>query len=84
MRTIGHGGQTLISDATRDLVVDALPADAELRDLGLHRLKDLGRAERIWQLVHLELPHEFPPLRSLGTHELRGLSSPHELFAPAL
>src|SRR5712691_6907023 len=66
MRAIGHGGQTLISDATRDLVMDALPADAELRDLGLHRLKDLGRAERIWQLVHPELPHDFPPLRSLG------------------
>ena len=66
MRAIGHGGQTLISDATRDLVIDALPDDAELRDLGLHRLKDLGRAERIWQLVHPELPHEFPPLRSLG------------------
>lgn len=66
MRAIGHGGQTLISDATRDLVVDALPDDAELRDLGLHRLKDLGRAERIWQLVHPELAHEFPPLRSLG------------------
>ena len=66
MRAIGHGGQTLISDATRDLVVDALPDGAELRDLGLHRLKDLGRAERIWQLVHPELAHEFPPLRSLG------------------
>ncbi|MDQ1381973.1 MAG: hypothetical protein QOJ71_2692 [Actinomycetota bacterium] len=66
MRAIGHGGQTLVSDATRDLVVDALADGAELRDLGLHRLKDLGRAERIWQLVHPELAHEFPPLRSLG------------------
>jgi len=67
MRTIGHGGQTLISDTTRDLVIDALPDEAELRDLGTHRLKDLGRAERIWQLVHPEVPHDFPPLRSLGT-----------------
>jgi class 3 adenylate cyclase len=66
MRAIGHGGQTLVSDATRDLVVDALVDGAELRDLGLHRLKDLGRAERVWQLVHPELAHEFPPLRSLG------------------
>ncbi len=66
MRAIGHGGQTLISDTTRDLIVDALPDDAELRDLGPHRLKDLGRAERVWQLVHPDLPHEFPPLRSLG------------------
>ena len=30
IRAIGHGGQTLISDATRDLVVDALPDRAEL------------------------------------------------------
>jgi predicted ATPase/class 3 adenylate cyclase/DNA-binding CsgD family transcriptional regulator len=67
MRAIGHGGQTLISDATRDLVVDSLPEAAELRELGLHRLKDLGRAERIWQLVHPDLGREFPPLRSLGT-----------------
>jgi predicted ATPase/class 3 adenylate cyclase/DNA-binding CsgD family transcriptional regulator len=66
MRSIGHGGQTLISETTRDMVVDALPDKAELRDLGLHRLKDLGRPERVWQLVHPELPHEFPPLRSLG------------------
>ncbi len=66
MRAIGHGGQTLVSDATRDLVVDVLSDGAELRDLGLHRLKDLGRAERIWQLVHPELAPEFPPLRSLG------------------
>ena len=66
MRAIGHGGQTLISNTTRDLVVEALPQGAELRDLGLHRLKDLGRAERTWQLVHSDIPHEFPPLRSLG------------------
>lgn len=66
IRAIGHGGQTLISDATRDLVVDALPEAAELRDLGPHRLKDLGRPERIWQLVHPDLDQEFPPLRSLA------------------
>jgi Adenylate cyclase, family 3 (some proteins contain HAMP domain) len=70
IRAIGHGGQTLISDATRDLVVDALPDDAELRDLGAHRLKDLGRPERIWQLVHPELPHEFAPLRSLASRSM--------------
>src|SRR3954451_1346931 len=66
LRAIGHGGQILLSDATRDLVLDVLPDDAELRDLGPHRLKDLGRPERIWQLVHPDLPHEFPRLRSLG------------------
>ena len=34
-------------------------------DLGLHRLKDLGRPEHLWQVVHPDLPPEFPPLRSL-------------------
>jgi predicted ATPase/class 3 adenylate cyclase/DNA-binding CsgD family transcriptional regulator len=66
IRAIGHGGQILLSDATRDLVVDALPEGAELRDLSSHRLKDLGRPERIWQLGHPDLGLEFPPLRSLA------------------
>ena len=42
----GHGGQTLISERTRSL----LPASSEVRDLGLHRLKDLGAAEKLFQL----------------------------------
>jgi hypothetical protein len=37
-----------------------------LRDLGLHRLKDLGRPERIYQLDAADLPAGFPPLRTLG------------------
>ena len=65
LRAIGHGGQTLLSDATRDLVVDDLAEGASVRDLGSHRLKDLGRAERVWQLCHAELEADFPPLLSL-------------------
>ena len=67
MRSIAHGGQIVMSDATVDLVADALPPGASLRDLGSHRLKDLGRPERIWQLLHGDLPGEFPPLRSLDS-----------------
>ncbi len=66
LRATAHGGQTIVSDATRDLVVDALPEGGELRDLGSHRLKDLGRAERVWQFVHPDLPDDFAPLRSLS------------------
>jgi hypothetical protein len=58
-------GQILLSQATADLVRAALPAAAALRDLGAHRLKDLGQPEHLFQLVHPELPSEFPPLRSL-------------------
>jgi predicted ATPase len=52
----GHGGQVLVSQATRDLV----PGDG-FRDLGEHRLKDLSAPERIWQLGVAD----FPPLKTL-------------------
>ena len=61
-----HGGQVLISQATEQLLVDELPARAALRDLGLHRLKDLARAEHVFQLVDLDHPKEFPPILSLS------------------
>jgi predicted ATPase/class 3 adenylate cyclase len=61
----GHGGQVLLSLPTQELVRDLLPVDAELRDLGEHRLKDLARPERVYQLVAPGLPAEFPPLRTL-------------------
>jgi predicted ATPase/class 3 adenylate cyclase len=60
-----HGGQAVVSGAVAVLVEDALPAGTALRDLGEHRLKDLARPERIFQLLHLDLPVSFPPLRSL-------------------
>jgi class 3 adenylate cyclase len=63
---VGHGGQVLVSEAAAALVRDGLPPGAALADLGSHRLKDLGRPERIFQLHAAGLPAEFPPLRSLG------------------
>src|SRR5262245_56223016 len=60
-----HGGQVVLSQATYDLVQDALPEGATLRDLGEHRLKDLQRPERVFQLTAPGLTGEFPPLRSL-------------------
>ncbi len=62
---VGHGGQVLLSGAAGVLVRDALPAGATLRDLGLHRLKDLGHPEQIFQLESPGLDVDFPPLRSL-------------------
>jgi predicted ATPase/class 3 adenylate cyclase len=61
----GHGGQVLLSSATRSLVEDRLPAGVTLRDLGEHRLKDLSRAERLAQLVIDGLRNDFPPPRTL-------------------
>ena len=43
LRSIAHGGQTLLSDTVHDLVVDGLSPDVSLRNLGPQRLKDLGR-----------------------------------------
>jgi predicted ATPase/class 3 adenylate cyclase len=67
---VAYGGQVLVSEAAAVLVRDGLPPGAALADLGVHRLKDLGRPERIFQLRAADLPAEFPPLRSLGNPAL--------------
>ncbi len=66
--SIGHGGQTLLSSTTADLVRDRLPEAVSIRDLGGHLLKDLVRPEHVFQLTHPNLPAEFPPLKSIDSH----------------
>ena len=61
----GHGGQVLLSSATRELVRDSLPEEMELIDLGERRLKDLLRPEHIYQLNASGLLSTFPPLKTL-------------------
>jgi predicted ATPase/class 3 adenylate cyclase/DNA-binding CsgD family transcriptional regulator len=61
----GHGGQVLLSQTTRDLVEHELPEGVSLRDLGEHRLKDLGRPQRLFQLVIAGLPADFPALKTV-------------------
>jgi predicted ATPase/class 3 adenylate cyclase len=60
-----HGGQVILSDATRGLVEHSLPEGASLRDLGEHRLKDIAHAEHLHDLVIEDLPSAFPPPRTL-------------------
>jgi predicted ATPase/class 3 adenylate cyclase len=60
-----HGGQVVMSNATRALVDRDLPPGVTLRDLGEHRLKDLVLPEHLHDLAVEGLPAEFPPLRSL-------------------
>ena len=67
LRSIAHGGQVLISEATAQLVRDDLPGEISLRELGSHRLKDLQRPEQVFQLIHPGLPADFPALNSLDT-----------------
>jgi class 3 adenylate cyclase len=64
----GHGGQVLVSEATREL----LGGEPQLRDLGAHRLKDLLAPERIYQLGD----HDFPPLKSLHQTNLPVTATP--------
>ena len=66
----GHGGQTLLSDVAHNLTQDTLPPAVLLRSLGEHRLKDLGRPEPVFQLIHPDLPSEFPPLKSLNNADM--------------
>jgi predicted ATPase/class 3 adenylate cyclase len=67
---VAHGGQVVLSESAAVLVRDRLPPGTALRDLGVHRLKDLGRPEQIFQLSVAGLQGEFPPLRSLGNPAL--------------
>src|SRR5206468_9087351 len=62
LRAVAHGGQSLISNATQQLVRDALPEGVALHDLGEHRLKDLQRPEHVFQVTAPGLPADFPPL----------------------
>lgn len=73
LRDLGHGGQTVLSGATEQLVVDRLPADAWLTDLGVHPLRDLPRPERVVQLCHPELRNDFPALRTANDAGARHL-----------
>ena len=70
LEAVAHGGQILVSGVTAELLSDALPAGVTLRDLGLHRLKDLGRPEQVYQFEASFLPAAFPPLASLDNPEL--------------
>ena len=73
LRDLAHGGQTVLSGATEQLVADWLPEEAWLTDLGMHELRDLPRPERVSQLCHPDLRNEFPPLRVSKTADTPNL-----------
>ena len=78
IRSIAHGGQLLVSEDVHRAIAGSLPDGIWVRDLGLHRLKDLARPERVWQVGHPDISVEFPPLRSL---DARGHNLPVQLTA---
>lgn len=76
LRATGHPGQVLVSQAAASLAERQLPHGVELRDLGMHALRDLSEPEHVFDLVIAGLTGEFPPLQSLdrARHNL-----PHQL-----
>lgn len=75
IRSSGHGGQILLSDATATATRDRLPDATVLVDLGRYGLRGLRGRDRIWQLNHPDLQSDFPPLSA-------GASSSGNLPAP--
>jgi predicted ATPase/class 3 adenylate cyclase len=65
LRAATNPGQVVCSQSTAD-ALDGLQAEIVRTDLGLHRLRDVARAERVVQLGHPELCAAFPPLRTLA------------------
>ena len=61
------GEQILLSASTVDLVIDRLPDEVAVLDLGKHHLRGLNRPERLYQLLHPKLPAKFPHLNTQGT-----------------
>jgi len=66
LRAIAHGGQTVLSGSTFELVQDHLPRGVTVTDMGAHRLKDLTRPEHVFQLNVEGLNDSFPPAEVLG------------------
>src|SRR5262249_16489042 len=64
LEAVAHGGQIVCSQATADLARDSLVAGVTIVDLGEHRLRDLARPERVFQVGGPGLEREFPPLRT--------------------
>ncbi len=72
VRDLAHGGQTVLTSVTEELVADRLPEGAWIKDGGSHQLRGIPRPERVVQLCHADVRVDFPALRSAS-----GNSTPH-------
>lgn len=66
IRAVAHGGQIIVSEATRVLIGPDEPSGIGFKAMGAHRLKDLVEPVELFQVLNDGLPIEFPPLKSLG------------------
>ena len=67
LRDLAHGGQTVMSSVTAELLEDGLPGGAWLIDLGRHTMRDLPKPIHVSQLCHSDLTIDFPPLRTVSS-----------------
>ena len=70
LRDLAHGGQTVLSGTTNDLVCDRLPPTCALADLGTHQVRDLPRPERVIQLCHPDHPKRLSAAAHGENHSL--------------
>ena len=63
-----HGGQIVASGAVEEVTRGTLPAELVLRDLGVHRLRDLAEADHLYQVVGADLDEDFPAVHSIDTY----------------
>ena len=64
IRSLGHGGQVLASQAVVEIAEHLLDGDLQFQSQGTHRVRDFNRRQEIFQLVGRTLPSEFPRLRA--------------------
>ncbi|MFO7548917.1 MAG: adenylate/guanylate cyclase domain-containing protein, partial [Acidimicrobiia bacterium] len=65
---VAHGGQVVVSGASAERLVHAIPPGVMLRDLGAHRLRDLSEPEHLLQVEYPGLEESFPPLRTVDAY----------------
>lgn len=75
LRSLAHGGQTLVSSATADAIDGRVPAPGDLKDLGDYPLRGFTGRHQVFQLVHPRLPREFGPLHTGVTARRRRLAT---------
>jgi len=61
--SLAGGGQVLLSDVSASILAESPTDSLHTKSLGTHRLKGLAGRTALHQLVHPELPSEFPPIR---------------------
>lgn len=67
IRSLGHGGQTLVSAATRELVRSVAPETLTFRDLGEHQLRDVEEPERVYEVIAQTGAGPTEPKQAAGT-----------------